>query len=56
VAFVDMPEALRPQYQSFTCARIARLRAAGYDAPFTPLEAGVARYVRDYLSQANPYR
>ena len=28
--FVDMPEELRPQYQSFTCASIERLRAAGY--------------------------
>jgi ADP-L-glycero-D-manno-heptose 6-epimerase len=56
VAFVDMPEALRPQYQNFTEARIDRLRAAGYTAPFTSLEDGVASYVRDYLSQPNPYR
>ncbi len=54
--FIDMPEALRPQYQSFTCARIERLRAAGYQKEFTSLEDGVGRYVRDFLSGASPYR
>jgi ADP-L-glycero-D-manno-heptose 6-epimerase len=56
VEFVDMPEVLRPQYQSFTCARTERLRAAGYTKAFTRLEDGVGRYVRDFLSQANPYK
>ena len=55
-AFVDMPEILKPQYQSFTCARIERLRAAGYQKEFTSLEDGVGLYVRGYLSQANPYK
>jgi ADP-L-glycero-D-manno-heptose 6-epimerase len=56
VSFVDMPEGLRSQYQSFTCARIERLRAAGYDKDFTTLEDGIGRYVGSYLSQANPYK
>jgi ADP-L-glycero-D-manno-heptose 6-epimerase len=56
VEFIDMPEALRPQYQSFTCAQIARLRAAGYQKEFTSLEDGVGRYVRDFLSGTNPYK
>jgi ADP-L-glycero-D-manno-heptose 6-epimerase len=56
IEFVDMPEALRPQYQSYTQARIERLRAAGYVRPFMTLEDGVGAYVRDYLTQANPYR
>jgi ADP-L-glycero-D-manno-heptose 6-epimerase len=56
VEFVDMPPALSNQYQNFTEARIDRLRAAGYSAPFMPLNDGVASYVRDYLNQANPYR
>ncbi len=33
-----------------------RLRAAGYEPPFTELEDGVRRYVRDYLAAADPYR
>jgi ADP-L-glycero-D-manno-heptose 6-epimerase len=56
IDYVDMPPALRPQYQNFTEARIDRLRAAGYTAPFISLEDGVASYVREYLSQPNPYR
>jgi ADP-L-glycero-D-manno-heptose 6-epimerase len=56
VEFIDMPEALRSQYQSFTCARMERLRAAGYQKGFTSLEDGVGHYVRDYLSGANSYK
>jgi ADP-L-glycero-D-manno-heptose 6-epimerase len=56
VEFVDMPDVLKPQYQSFTQARTERLRAAGYDRAFTSLEDGVARYVKDYLRRPNPYR
>jgi ADP-L-glycero-D-manno-heptose 6-epimerase len=35
---------------------MTRLRAAGYGAPFTPLEDGVADYVKTYLFQPDPYR
>jgi len=56
ISYVDTPEAIRAQYQYFTEARMDRLRRAGYRLPFTDLEAGVAEYVRDYLSQPDPYR
>jgi len=56
ISYVPTPEAIRDRYQYFTEAKIARLRAAGYDRPFTELEDGVTRYVRDFLTQANPYR
>ena len=55
IEFIDMPEALRGQYQSFTEATMDRLRAAGYPGQFTPLEEGVRRYVQDYLTQPDPY-
>jgi ADP-L-glycero-D-manno-heptose 6-epimerase len=55
IEFIDMPEALRGQYQSFTQAPMNRLRAAGYPGQFTPLEEGVRRYVQDYLSQPDHY-
>jgi ADP-L-glycero-D-manno-heptose 6-epimerase len=45
IEFIDMPPELRARYQSFTEARMEKLRGAGYAKPFTPLEAGVARYV-----------
>ena len=56
VEFIDMPEALRGQYQSFTQAPMERLRAAGYAGQFTPLEEGVRRYVQDYLAPARSLR
>jgi ADP-L-glycero-D-manno-heptose 6-epimerase len=55
VEFIDMPPALRGQYQSFTEASTTRLRTAGYQGQFTPLEEGVRCYVQDNLTQADPY-
>ena len=56
VEFVDMPANLRGQYQSFTQASSAKLRAAGYGGQFTPLEDGIRQYVQNYLTQPDPYR
>jgi ADP-L-glycero-D-manno-heptose 6-epimerase len=56
IDFIDLPDKLRGQYQSYTEASVARLRAAGYAGQFTPLEEGIRRYVQDYLTQADPYR
>ena len=53
-SFVDMPDSLRGQYQYHTRADIGRLRAAGYDGQFTPLEEGVRRYVA-LLRSADPH-
>jgi ADP-L-glycero-D-manno-heptose 6-epimerase len=55
VAFVDMPEALRDRYQYRTEAALGRLRALGYNAPMTTLEAGVADTVR-ILASPDPFR
>jgi ADP-L-glycero-D-manno-heptose 6-epimerase len=55
IDYVDMPESLAPRYQYFTRAEMAKLRGAGYDAPFTSLEDGVADYVRGYLAAADRY-
>ena len=56
IDYIEMPEAIRSRYQYFTEARMDRLRRAGHNAPFTALDEGVGRYVRDYLSKADPYR
>jgi ADP-L-glycero-D-manno-heptose 6-epimerase len=56
VEFIDMPAALRGQYQSFTQANMSRIRAAGYNGQFTPLEDGIRRYVQDYLVRGPAYR
>jgi ADP-L-glycero-D-manno-heptose 6-epimerase len=55
IEYMPMPPAIRDKYQYFTQADMSRLRSVGYDAPFTPLEDGVAEYVRDYLATADPY-
>jgi ADP-L-glycero-D-manno-heptose 6-epimerase len=55
ISYIDMPPELQQRYQYFTEARMERLRAAGYTKPFTPLEEGVGRYVRDYLAADDPY-
>jgi ADP-L-glycero-D-manno-heptose 6-epimerase len=55
IEYVDMPAALRGKYQYFTQARMDRLRAAGWNAPSTSLEAGVADYVTGFLATNDPY-
>ncbi len=55
ITYVDTPPEIREKYQYFTEARMDRLRAAGYTAPFTELEDGIARYVQGYLAADDPY-
>ena len=56
IEYIEMPKALRDKYQYFTQAKMERLRAAGYAAPLTSLEDGIADYVERYLSKPDPYR
>lgn len=50
IDFIDMPEKLRGKYQYHTEAEMAKLRAAGCDVPFRPLEDAVRDYVEAHLS------
>jgi ADP-L-glycero-D-manno-heptose 6-epimerase len=56
IEYVDPPAAIARHYQYFTQADMTRLRAAGYAAPLTSLEDGVADYVTSYLGTDDPYR
>lgn len=56
IEYAPMPPAIRDKYQYFTQAHMERLQAAGYNQPMTPLEEGIADYLRGYLSQPDPYR
>lgn len=56
IQFVEMPEAIRPNYQYFTQADMTKLIQAGCEVPFHSLEDGVADYVRHYLVQSDIYR
>jgi ADP-L-glycero-D-manno-heptose 6-epimerase len=42
IEYIPFPEALAGKYQSFTQADVRSLREAGFAAPFTELEAGIA--------------
>jgi ADP-L-glycero-D-manno-heptose 6-epimerase len=42
IDYIPFPGELRGKYQSFTQADVRSLREAGYNAPFTELEAGIA--------------
>jgi len=49
IEFIEMPEALRHQYQYHTCADTAKLSATGYTKPSTSLEEAVCDYAQNYL-------
>jgi ADP-L-glycero-D-manno-heptose 6-epimerase len=49
IEFIEMPAAIRDQYQYFTQAEVAKLRASGYTRPPTPLPDAVRDYVQNYL-------
>jgi ADP-L-glycero-D-manno-heptose 6-epimerase len=56
IEYVDMPEAIRGQYQYFTEAKVENIRRAGYNAGFTPLEDAVGQYVTRFLDTQDRYR
>jgi ADP-L-glycero-D-manno-heptose 6-epimerase len=45
IRYIDFPEGLAEAYQSFTEADISALRAAGYEAAFQDVAAGVGDYL-----------
>lgn len=49
IDYIDMPEDIRDKYQYFTEADMHKLKAAGYQQPFTTLEEGVSDYLKEYL-------
>ena len=55
IQYTEMPENLAKNYQYFTEAKMDKLRAAGYDAPFISLEDGVKDFVKNYLLKDDPY-
>ena len=55
IDYIDMPAEIRPNYQYLTEAKLSRLRTAGYNAPFTPLERAVEDFVTNYLARPDPY-
>ena len=46
IEYVPFPENLAGRYQSFTRAELSALRGAGYSAPFSSLENGIAQSIK----------
>ncbi|HAG16321.1 MAG TPA: ADP-glyceromanno-heptose 6-epimerase [Bacteroidales bacterium] len=55
IVFVPTPENIRDKYQYFTEAKMDKLRAQGYSAAFSRLEAGVTDYVQNFLLNTKVY-
>ncbi len=55
IVFIDMPEELRNQYQYYTQAEMGKLKKALPKFRFLSLEEAVSDYVKNHLSQTNPY-
>ena len=49
IEYIEMPQPLQKQYQTFTAAKMEKLRAVGYSIEMTPIEMGVNDYVKQYL-------
>jgi ADP-L-glycero-D-manno-heptose 6-epimerase len=56
IQYIDMPEQIRGSYQYFTQSEIDRLRYAGYNGGFTPLEDAVDAYVKGFLDRTDRFR
>lgn len=49
IKYIDMSEHLSKQYQNYTQADMSKMKAAGFTAPATSLDAAVADYVENFL-------
>ncbi|MGH7114523.1 MAG: ADP-glyceromanno-heptose 6-epimerase [Stellaceae bacterium] len=55
IEYIDTPPSIRANYQYFTEAVIGKLRLAGYDERFTPLEEAVRDFVTRHLASGDRY-
>jgi len=49
IEYIDMPSALRNQYQSHTRADVNKLRSMGYKKEFLNIEEAISQYINNYL-------
>jgi ADP-L-glycero-D-manno-heptose 6-epimerase len=55
IKWLEMPENIRNQYQYFTEADMQKWAGAKMSAPEWPLEKAIQDYVKNYLSQKDPW-
>ena len=49
IEYIDMPDAIKDQYQYFTQADITKIKNAGYNKKIMSLEDAIKNYVQNYL-------
>ena len=49
VEYIDMPASIQDQFQYRTCAKIDKIRRAGYSQKITTLEEATTDYIQNYL-------
>ena len=55
IEYIEMPDALKDQYQYFTQADMTKFQKVFPEFKFHSLEEGVEDYVKNYLNQSNPF-
>jgi ADP-L-glycero-D-manno-heptose 6-epimerase len=55
IDWIDMPKAIREQYQYFTCANMEKMHSRGLSLPEWSLEEGIQDYIENYLLKEDPY-
>ena len=53
IEYIDMPNAIRENYQNYTCAEMARLRSMGYNGPVVSIGDATEDYVKNYLKNSS---
>jgi ADP-L-glycero-D-manno-heptose 6-epimerase len=49
IEYIHIPPSIRDQFQYRTCAKMDKIRKAGYSQPITFLEEAIVDYTRNYL-------
>ncbi len=55
IKWLEMPDNIKDQYQYFTEANMKKWLGAGMSAPKWPLDQAIHDYVKNYLSQKDPW-
>lgn len=55
IKWLDMPEDIKNQYQYYTLANMTKWKQAGMSEPQWPLEKAIEDYVKNYLTQKDPW-
>ncbi|RKZ32298.1 ADP-glyceromanno-heptose 6-epimerase [bacterium] len=55
IEYIDMPVNIREKYQYFTEAEMEKIREAGYEHRFQPIESAICDYVKNYLMSEDRY-